>query len=81
LIESAVNVGVTPEEFANQASNVVEVDRAIEVLHQLGFDELPQRIPGKTALQENLEESLEAGIRLTPDQIVEFNRLIAETAS
>lgn len=78
LIESSVNVLVTPQEFAESAFMIVELDRSITILEKLGFGPLPRRMNGNEMLQSELDETHRLGLRLTLEQIDEFNQLILE---
>jgi hypothetical protein len=79
-IESAVNLAVSPADFANRADVRTEIDRAIHYLESIGFGSLPQRIQGNSGLHEVLAETHLLGIRLTPGQIRRFNALMLEAS-
>jgi hypothetical protein len=54
IVECAVNVLVAPLDFASQAVLTLDVDQAITILGEMGFDRLPARISGQVALREAL---------------------------
>lgn len=71
-IESAVNLGISPQEFARNAERVLEIDDVLAVLWDLGFKDVPIRIRDLSALQEALLASYSAGDRLTEEQLQSF---------
>lgn len=73
--ESAVNLAISPEEFEDRAVVVVEVDRAIAVLEELGFHPIPIRLTSLGHLQREILETY-ASMRLTLAQILEFDQRI-----
>ncbi len=77
MIESAVNLLISPVDLA-QGAVILEVDRVIDVLREIGFDQVPIRIGNKWALREALISSYEAGERLTTEQLRQFNSRIFE---
>ena len=72
-MESAVNVQILPREFAIMAKEKLDLDRSIAVLHDMGFREIPVRISRWSTLQQTLDESYKAGLRLSEEQIRLFN--------
>jgi hypothetical protein len=80
-IESAINLPISPSEFANRAEVILEVDRALEILQSLGFHDLPLRLRDKEALRDELLYTYEAGQRLYEDQLREFNSRMLEIRS
>ena len=51
VFESAVNLYIPPLEFATKAEIILDVDRALAILGEIGFEDLPVRIRGKDALR------------------------------
>jgi hypothetical protein len=76
--ESAVNLQIVPAEFAKMAELVLDVGRSIEILREVGFPDLPVRLAGYAALQDEIDESHAAGLRLNAQQIRLFNARIFE---
>jgi hypothetical protein len=79
--ECAANLRIAPVEFARMANVILSVDRSIEILSELGFRDIPVRLRDWGALQQAIEESHAAGIRLNGEQITQFNRRMLETGS
>jgi hypothetical protein len=77
-IESAVNLLCSPREFAERAEFVLEVDKAIEILRDLGFVDVPIRLKGTTLLQQEIEESHSLGMRLNEEQLHQFHARLLE---
>ena len=50
-LESAVNLYVPPLEFVANAEIILDVDRALAILSEIGFEDLPVRIRDKESLQ------------------------------
>lgn len=72
MIESAVNIMVPPEDFARRVERVLEVDEVLRILRDLGFGDVPIRIRDRSALQEALFASYQAGDRLNDEQLLDF---------
>lgn len=72
VIESAVNLRITPAEFEKRAELILDVDQALDLLHEMGFTGLPLRFPNRQSLQIALEESHNLGQRLSREQIHHF---------
>jgi len=72
VIESAVNLRVSPIQFAKQAEVVLNVDKALEILREIGFD-VSVRLRDIGTLREALIQSYEDGERLNSDQLNLFN--------
>ena len=70
--ERSMTLSILPLKFASQADLILEVDRCLNVLADLGFTAVPSRINGKSHLQNTIEESDQLGHRLTSEQIREF---------
>jgi hypothetical protein len=51
VLESAVNLYVPPPEFAARVQIMLDVDRALAILSEIGFKDLPVRIRDKEALR------------------------------
>jgi hypothetical protein len=81
VIESAVNLPISPSEFANRAEVILDVDRALEILRSLGFQDLPVRLRDKEALRDELLYTFEAGQRLDEDQLHRFSSRMLEIKS
>jgi hypothetical protein len=81
VIESAVNLRLSPVEFARIAEIRLGVDKSIAILRELGFQDMPIRLRGKSALQKELEDTHLAGHRLNDVQIHLFNLRMFETES
>jgi hypothetical protein len=79
VIESAVNLRLTPVEFARAAEISASVDRSIGILRELGFRNIPVRLKDQSTLQQELAETHADGIRLNKGQIQVFNLRILET--
>jgi hypothetical protein len=71
--ESSVNLYIPPLQFAAEAGIILEVDRALAILRELGFEELPVRISSKEMLRDALWQSYVAGQRLSVEQLDRFN--------
>ncbi|HEX8546706.1 MAG TPA: hypothetical protein VF691_07060, partial [Cytophagaceae bacterium] len=69
-LEREVQVGMPPLEFAEQAPYSISVERAREILKDMGIADLPQVIYST----EDGRQLLESSSRLTPEQIKEFIR-------
>jgi hypothetical protein len=80
LIESAVNLLISPLDFARRAI-ILEVDEILEVLREIGFDQISIRIKDKAARRETLISSYEAGHRLNEEQLQQFNSRVFEAES
>jgi len=76
IFESAVNLDISPSEFAERAEVVMEVDVALEYLRMIGTANLPVRIQGNNALHEYLRDNHSTGSRLNLGQIRHFNQLM-----
>ena len=76
--ESAIQLAVSPAEFEAQADFIVEVDLAIEVLKELGFDGIPILLGSRDDLNDELTETLRRGARLSLKEIREFDDKIKE---
>lgn len=72
MIESSVNIMVPPEDFARRVERVLEVDEVLRILRDLGFGGVPVRIRDRSALQEALFASYQAGDRLNDEQLLDF---------
>jgi filamentous hemagglutinin len=79
-IESAINLSCSPIEFAEQAEFVLEVDRAIDILRDLGFEDVPVRLKGTTILQQEIGETHSLGMRLNKEQLDQFNARLSEVS-
>jgi hypothetical protein len=79
--ESAVNLRITPENFARRAEVVLDVDKSLRILDALGFADIPVRLEGRSALQQELDTSHAAGLRLNDEQIALFNGRMFEIES
>jgi hypothetical protein len=79
--ESAVNVRISPTEFSRRSEVALDVDRSLRILRELGFEDIPLRLMGRAALQQELDESHAAGLRLNEEQIALFNGRIFGTSS
>ena len=79
--EAAVNLQVVPVEFARMAEIALDVERSIEILREMGFQDIPVRLSGYSALQDEIDESHAAGLRLNAGQIRLFNARMLETGS
>ncbi len=80
VIECAVNVRISPLEFAALAEAVLDVEDALTILRELGLGEIPVRLSGTSALQAVLEESHLRGMRLDEEQLRMFNSLMFEAS-
>jgi hypothetical protein len=77
MIESAVNLDISPSRFPAVADVLVDIDQAIQFMHEVGFTDLPVRIRGNTALHDLLKDTYSAEIpRMTAEQVVRFNALL-----
>ncbi len=56
----------------------LDVDRSIEILREIGIQNIPLRLTGYAALQQELEDTHSAGCRLNADQIALFDNLVLE---
>jgi hypothetical protein len=72
ILEYAVNVRISPLEFARQAVVILDVDEVVEVLREIGFDQIPIRIGDKWTLRQALLSS-KSRQRLNMEQIRLFN--------
>ncbi len=81
IAESEVVLNLPPLDFARRASLEIDAQRSRDILVDMGFDRLPVRIGGKSALRDSINQSYNDGDRLSPDQIQEFNRRAMETSS
>jgi hypothetical protein len=79
--EFAVNLQIAPTEFARMAEKRIDVDRSLEILREMGFQDIPVRLSGWYALQLALDGSQAAGLRLNEGQIRLFNTRVFETTS
>lgn len=71
-IENAVNLLITPREFARRSELIREVDDVLKVLAEMGFDRMPVRLRDKWSLRQALIGSYEAGHQLSGDQLQHF---------
>jgi hypothetical protein len=81
VLESAVNLYVPPPEFAARAQIMLDVDRALAILSEIGFKDLPVRIRDKEALRDAILQSYEAGQRLNEVQRRWFDLRMLEGTS
>ncbi len=72
-IESAVNLYIPPREFAAKAEVIVDVDTALAILSEIGFNDLPVRIRNKEMLTDAIQDTYEARQRLNFEQLELFN--------
>lgn len=79
--EAAVNLQIVPVEFAKLAEIALGVERSIEILCEIGFQDIPVRLAGYAALQDEIDESHATGFRLNVQQIRHFNTRIFEQGS
>ena len=77
--ESAVNLRIDPTKFARRAEVTLDVDKSLRILHEMGFLDIPVRLNGPAALQQELDESHAAGLRLNEEQAAFFNIRMIET--
>lgn len=61
MIESAVNLDVSPADFAAVSDFSTDIDRAVQYLKSLGFEGIPVRIRGNAALHDLLKDTYAAG--------------------
>jgi hypothetical protein len=80
VIECAVNVRISPLEFAALAEAVLDVEDSLTILRELGFEDLPVRLSGTTALQDLLEETHVRRMRLNEEQLRLFNEQMLEAS-
>jgi hypothetical protein len=80
VIECAVNVRMSPLEFAALAEAVLDVDNSLAILRELGFEEIPVRLSSKGALQFVLAETHLRGMRLNEEQLRLFNARMFEAS-
>ena len=80
MIESAVNLLMCPLDFSRKAVTL-EVDKVLEVLREIGFDQLPIRLKDKAARREALVSSYGAGHRLSEEQLRQFELRVFEAGS
>jgi hypothetical protein len=73
ITECAENLRISPAEFATKLEVALNVGRSIQILRELGFEDIPVRLSGRAALQQELDESHAAGLRLNDAQIALFN--------
>jgi hypothetical protein len=78
VFESAVNLRIPPLEFTTKAEVILEVDSALAILGEIGFDDIPVRIRNKEALRDAILYSYEAGQRLNEIQRRWFNSRMFE---
>ena len=71
ILEREVGVGLTPSDFARNAPNSVPVDKARQILSELGIADLPPSIQSTDEATRILKNTP----RLSPEQILEFVRL------
>ena len=71
--ESAVNLSVSALEFEDCAALIIDVDRAIAILEELGYRSIPIRLANAGHLQVEIMAS-SSGMRLSLTQIWEFDR-------
>ena len=76
--ECAINLSISPSEFAERAVLRLEIDRSIEILARLGHSWLPPRLNGLAALRDAIDESHNADLRLKLEQTWTYNRLAFE---
>lgn len=72
-IECAVNLYIPPLQFAIKSDVILEVDRALAILRELEFHDLPVRIRDKETLRDAILHTYAAGQRLTEEQLDWFN--------
>jgi hypothetical protein len=80
VIECAVNVRVSPIEFAAKAEVVLDVDDSLTILRELGFEEISVRLSRKSALQDVLEDTHLRGMRLNQEQLRLFEARMLEAS-
>jgi hypothetical protein len=73
IFECEVVLKISPIEFAKQAIVRLEAQSSRDILVGMGFDRIPVRISGKSALREAIDQSHRDSDRLSPDQILAFN--------
>lgn len=78
VLESAVNLYVPPLEFVAKAEIILDVDRALAILSEIGFEDLPVRIRDKESLRDALLQTYEAGQRLNEEQRLRFDSRMRE---
>jgi hypothetical protein len=75
-LERAVKLAASPSDLERMASYIVDVDDAIVVLNELGFEDIPVRIGSKSELNRYLADNYASGVRLSLKQIREFDSRI-----
>ena len=70
ILEREVAVGLAPSDFARNAPNSVSVDKARQILSELGIADLPPSIQSTDEATRILKNTP----RLSPEQILEFVR-------
>ena len=75
IVESAVNLYIPPLQFVEKAEITLEVDRALTILNEIGFADLPIRMDKETRRQALLY-TYGAGQRLNEEQLSWFNSRI-----
>ena len=78
--ELAVNLQPGPLEFLQYVSHSIDADDAREILWSIGFEQVPTFIYGLDLLNDELSLKPE-GYRLSPEQVIEFNRRAFEVSS
>jgi hypothetical protein len=73
VFECEVVLKISPIVFARQALLTLDAQQSRDILVGMGFDRIPVRISGKSALREAIEQSYRDSDRLSPDQILAFN--------
>jgi hypothetical protein len=81
VIEAAVDLQIGPAEFARMAEIELDVEKSIEILHELGIRDISVRLAGYDALQIEIRESHAAGLRLSVEQIRLFDTRMFESTS
>jgi hypothetical protein len=81
VLESAVNLYVPPLEFVAKAEIILDVDRALAILREMGFEDLPVRIRDQESLRDALLQTYEAGHRLNEEQRLWFDSRMREGTS
>jgi hypothetical protein len=73
VFECEVVLKISPIEFAKQAIVTLDAQHSRDILVGMGFDRIPVRISGKSALGEAIVQSHKESDRLSPEQILLFN--------
>lgn len=72
VLESAINLMITPLEFAGKIERVLDVEEVLKILGEMGFDGISIRLRDKEMLREALLATYEAGQRMNEEQLLEF---------